>query len=379
MQNSFLTFCKKNQKQLQLNNIDIAYIKKIIENDEYFEYPYLSLLTFKINKLKDSNEKKYFLSEFHKILSSNNTELLSYFSHNVGNKVYSKPENTLAPIVLFTYNRIDTLQLTINSLLTNDEASKSNLLIFSDGPKNKDDEKTVSNVRKYLQTIEGFKSIDYEFKEQNQGLAKSIINGLNNVSASYEQFIVLEDDLICSPYFLNYMNSSLNKFKNSQNIWTINSMSCNPELLKLDSRMDTDYYFTRRASSHGWGSWRNRWELIDWDINNLIKKGNNFLNKKRLKEAGGDVFKMLNDQQTKKIDSWAIRWVANIAINNGLCVTPFYSHTSHQFSEQGTHIKIRKNSLENNLSKSRLIKEFNKKIKLDKKINKAYTQFIYKK
>lgn len=379
MQNSFLTFCTKNQEKLQLNSIDIAYIQKIIENDEYFEYAYLSSLSFKINKLKDSNEKKHFISEFLKILNLNNTELLSYFSCQVDNKTYSKHANTIAPIVLFTYNRIDTLQLTINSLLTNEEASNSTLLIFSDGPKNKDDEKSVSNVRQYLQTIEGFKSIDYEFKDQNQGLAKSIISGLNKVSTSYEQFIVLEDDLICSPYFLNYMNSSLNKFKNSQNIWTINSMSCNPELLKLDSRMETSYYFTRRASSHGWGSWRNRWELIDWDINNLIKKRNNYFNKKRLKEAGGDVFKMLNDQKTKKIDSWAVRWVANIAINNGLCVTPFYSHTSHQFSEKGTHIKIRKNSLENNLSKSHPIYEFNKKIKLDKKINKAYTQFIYKK
>ena len=62
----------------------------------------------------------------------------------------------IAPVVLFTYNKLNTLQMTINSLLTNEESSKSTLIIFSDGPKDILDEKRVNNVRNYIQTIEGF-------------------------------------------------------------------------------------------------------------------------------------------------------------------------------------------------------------------------------
>ena len=379
MHNNFLIFCTDNQEQLQLNSIDISFIHKIVENTEFFEYPYLSSLSFKINKLDESDEKKYFISELLKILHLSNKELLPYFLNNINNKTYSKSVNVIAPVVLFTYNKLNTLQMTINSLLTNEESSKSTLIIFSDGPKDILDEKRVNNVRNYIQTIEGFENIDLNFNEQNYGLAKSIIDGINKVSDKYEQFIVLEDDLICSPYFLNYMNSSLSHFKNSENVWTINSMSCRPEILKLNSKLNTDYYFTRRASSHGWGSWRNKWELIDWDTNNLIKKSNNLFNKRRLEQAGGDVFRMLQDQHTHKIDSWAIRWVSNIAMNKGLCLTPFYSHTSHQFSELGTHITQRVKSLENDLTKSRPIFKFDKEVKLSKKINKAYTNIVYKK
>ena len=46
-----------------------------------------------------------------------------------------------APIILFTYKRLDTLKKTIISLKKNKEAKKSELIIFSDGYKNEQDEK----------------------------------------------------------------------------------------------------------------------------------------------------------------------------------------------------------------------------------------------
>jgi hypothetical protein len=55
------------------------------------------------------------------------------------------------PIVLFTYRRIP--KETINSLLQNELASKSDIFIYSDGYKSEVDKNDVVEVREYLRSI----------------------------------------------------------------------------------------------------------------------------------------------------------------------------------------------------------------------------------
>ena len=81
----------------------------------------------------------------------------------------------LAPICLFTYNRLSETQQTVNKLQANYIANNSDLYIFSDGPKNDTDEKKITIVRDYIKNINGFKSIHIIESKSNQGLANSII------------------------------------------------------------------------------------------------------------------------------------------------------------------------------------------------------------
>ena len=119
-----------------------------------------------------------------------------------------------APIVLFCYNRLGHLKKTVNSLKRNRLSKFSKLIIFSDGPKNKLDELKVKNLRKYLRKIKGFKNIDIKEQLNNKGLAQSIIDGLNDIFSKYSSAIILEDDLILSDNFLEYMNEALKLYKN---------------------------------------------------------------------------------------------------------------------------------------------------------------------
>ena len=102
----------------------------------------------------------------------------------------------LAPIVLFTYNRPWHTRQTIEALQKNHLASESVIFIFSDGPKTKEDEPKVEEVRKFLKTIQGFKQIEIIEREKNWGLAKNIIDGVTKVVNEYGKVIVLEDDII---------------------------------------------------------------------------------------------------------------------------------------------------------------------------------------
>ena len=65
----------------------------------------------------------------------------------------------LAPIALFTYNRINTLEQCINSLKKNDLAKQSTLYIFSDGPKDISQKKNVEKVRIFVKKIARFHNI----------------------------------------------------------------------------------------------------------------------------------------------------------------------------------------------------------------------------
>jgi GT2 family glycosyltransferase len=74
-----------------------------------------------------------------------------------------------APVVLFTYNRPWHTQQTINTLVKNEYASDSDLIIYSDAHRDEQNRKRVEDTRKYLKTISGFKSITVIEREENMG------------------------------------------------------------------------------------------------------------------------------------------------------------------------------------------------------------------
>jgi GT2 family glycosyltransferase len=67
--------------------------------------------------------------------------------------------NDLAPVILFVYNRPEHTRKTIEALKNNLLARDTALFIFSDAAKNDAERKNVEKVRKYIKTLDGFKSI----------------------------------------------------------------------------------------------------------------------------------------------------------------------------------------------------------------------------
>ena len=188
----------------------------------------------------------------------------------------------LAPIVLFTYIRFEKLKKTVQILSENELAIYSDLIIFSDGAKFIEDNNTIINIRAYLKTITGFKSVKIYESKWNKGLANSIIQGVTDVLKEYPYAIILEDDLITSKNFLNFMNQALIYYKDSESVLSISGYL--PELDSLNCRFDA--FFLPRSWSWGWAIWQNRWTKIDWELstNNPFYK-NKYLRNKFLAPA----------------------------------------------------------------------------------------------
>ncbi|MCI5197405.1 MAG: glycosyltransferase [Candidatus Electrothrix sp. AW5] len=222
-----------------------------------------------------------------------------------------------APIALFVYNRPDHLRRTVSSLQKNTLAADSELIVFSDGPKINDRESnSIKEVREYLKGISGFRSVRVVERAVNWGLAASIINGVNQVLQQYENIIVLEDDLVTSPFFLKYMNNGLNTYASDERVISIHGYSYPIKRLP-------ENFFLKGADCWGWATWRRGWEFFEEDGVDLL---NQLKRKKLMKrfDFNGtyNYTKMLINQIEGKNDSWAVRWYASALINNKLTLYP---------------------------------------------------------
>jgi hypothetical protein len=242
----------------------------------------------------------------------------------------------LAPIVLFIYKRPWHSRQTLEALKKNVFASESNLFVFADGPKTIADEPKVREVRDHIRTIGGFKSVSIVEREQNLGLAESITTGVTEVLNHYGSVIVVEDDLICSPYFLSYMNEALRKYEEMEKVMHISAY-----MYPIDATGLKETIFFRSTSCWGWGTWARAWKHLEYDIHKLIPRFNKESRHKFNMDGTFNFWHQMELNRDGKINSWAIRWYASVFLNNGLCLHPSRSLVNNiGFDGTGVHCGI---------------------------------------
>ncbi|PJA89809.1 MAG: sugar transferase [Candidatus Magasanikbacteria bacterium CG_4_9_14_3_um_filter_32_9] len=243
----------------------------------------------------------------------------------------------LAPIVLFVYRRVEHTKKTVKALLSNELANKSKLIIFSDGWRGEEDYDDVKDVRNYLYTISGFDTVEIIESPINKGLAKSVIEGVTKVVNEYGNIIVLEDDIVVSQYFLNYMNEALNLYYGNK----INIMHINGYFFQHYKNLP-NYFLCGYMLCWGWATWKDSWKNFSYDVDKHLEVLDGWYFKKNMyiKTA----LSTLKANKLGKISTWAAFWQASITENKGLCLTPDISYTIN-IGHDGTG----ENSLENNL------------------------------
>jgi len=226
-------------------------------------------------------------------------------------------ESRWAPIVLFVYNRPEHTRRTIESLLRNPLAAQSELIVYADGPNNQSDRALVGKVRDFLQGVTGFRNLTIKVSENNQGLARSIIEGVTNVINEYGRVIVLEDDLVVAPYFLAYMNDALEYYADVEQVMHVSGY-WHP----VGPPVREESFFLRVPSSWGWATWSRAWSFFKKDAGDLIQRFSvedivrfNF-------DGACDFWEQVRHNRQGKASTWAIFWYATIFEKNGLCLYP---------------------------------------------------------
>jgi len=196
-------------------------------------------------------------------------------------------------------------------------ADQTDVYVFSDGPKGKSDYSGVTKVRDYLQSVKGFKSLQIKISDGNRGLATSIIEGVTEVVSLHGRVIVLEDDLVSSPFFLEYMNDALNAYAETEQVMHISGYMYPIERAGLP-----ETFFLRFPSSWGWATWSRAWDCFEKNVNVLYRE---FSREEITRfNLGGakDFWEQVRHNRQGKANTWAIFWYASIFKKNALCLFP---------------------------------------------------------
>ena len=242
----------------------------------------------------------------------------------------------LAPIALFVYNRPDHTRRTLSALQKNELAAESRLFIFSDAAKTDADQTKVDEVRKIIDNIDGFKSVKVIERTENFGLARSIIDGVTQLVNEYGKVIVFEDDLLTSPYTLQYFNEALIRYADERKVMHIGAYMYN---LKTKDLPQTFFY--RAASSWGWATWARAWKNFEPDIDKLASQFDRERISRFSIEGTMNFWKQVRELKAGKNNSWAIRWYAAIFLKGGLTLNPAKSLISNIGTDgTGVHSNI---------------------------------------
>ena len=245
---------------------------------------------------------------------------------------------SLSPIVIFGFNRPKHMENMLESLCKNTESKESKVIFFIDGYDDKNNE-LIHETLEIAKKNWGFSDKTINLREKNYGCKFNIIKGVTEVLRDFESVIVLEDDLILGENFLNYMNTSIEKYKSSNSVWAVSGWG-HPQLINFK----TGSSFSSLTSPWGWGTWKNNWNIFI--ENKLYEK--NLISELSDKDKNQFLFYGYADYWEEAIKKdlsgensvWDAYWYQTIYINKGLTLFPNTSHVQNNgFDGSGIHCK----------------------------------------
>lgn len=221
-------------------------------------------------------------------------------------------------VIVFAYNRSWHVKQVLDGLKQNKGVSK--LYIFQDGLKCEEHREEWEKTQQVIKATD-WCDVVYSLSPYNKGLASSIVDGINAVFEKNDSVVVLEDDCVPHPLFMEYMTKCLEKYQDNKRVFAVNGCAWN---LEIDSN-GTDAYFAGRFYSWGWATWKDRWELYDQDYKILTKIQKDPQKKRRLDIWAQDAVSSLIGNVYGTCNSWAVFWGLKCIEQGGLCVTPYDS------------------------------------------------------
>jgi len=240
------------------------------------------------------------------------------------------------PVLLITFNRPEHTKRTLDALLI--QAPKE-LYIFQDGARknNHDDVLNCNKVREVIENAVKEKNIIVHrcYSDRNRGCRDAVIFAISSVLKNHEAVIVVEDDIITSPAFLSYMNNALEFYKERKTVFSISGHSPAPSKFAVPDDYSYDVYASPRLFNWGWGTWRNRWEQVDWSLSYYDELLRHTAEIEAFNRSGDDMFPMLRDEKEGLSSAWDIQFAFAHFKDHAVSIVPCISYT-YNIGEDGS-------------------------------------------
>jgi hypothetical protein len=152
--------------------------------------------------------------------------------------------------------------------------------------------------------------------------------GVSYVLESYNKVIVLEDDIITSPIFLDFMNTFLNLYQHDEDVCQISGYSYLEQY--RNKYQIPKHYFIKGADCLAWGTWKRAWLNYTPDSKALA----NIIEQKKMvnqfnRNGAYNFHLMLLQNASGLVNSWAINWYACNFLLNKYTLYPLKSLALH--------------------------------------------------
>lgn len=179
-----------------------------------------------------------------------------------------------APILISVYNRLDHFKNCIESLRKNDLALETHLFVAIDAPYRNEDVSVNTEIVNYANKIDGFKKVTIFQREKNLGIRKNLTKAREDIYTQYDRLIFSEDDNIFTEDFLMFINKGLDAYENREDILTVSGYNYPA---KLPETYGKDVYLWKGMSAWGYGTWKEKWNKIEWDEDRAVEEVRKFL------------------------------------------------------------------------------------------------------
>jgi hypothetical protein len=229
----------------------------------------------------------------------------------------------LAPIILFVYSRPSHTEKALEALSRNAEAKDSILYIYADGPKEAVCAKELEKIKRTREIIRQKKwcgEVHLIESSVNKGLANSVIDGTTEIVNKFGSVITLEDDVVVSNLFLEYMNEGLKRYAEEEKVYMIAGYNFPIPGIKPANRS----FFGPLTTTQAWGTWSRAWKYFDPHASGYaeLKTNSNLRCKFNLDDCFDYTSMLIAQMETNTISSWAIRWWWTVFKRKGLVLFP---------------------------------------------------------
>lgn len=240
------------------------------------------------------------------------------------------------PLLIIAYNRPHHLSQLLESVKACARLDECDVHIFCDGAKCEQDEKQVAATRSVVRAWANEHDARVVERNENIGLARSIVSAVTELCDVYGRVIVLEDDLVVSSDFIDYMLRALDRYENDERIFQISGF-----MFPIDVPIDADAFFIPLTTTWGWATWSSAWKHFDWDGKGALLGLSDKDESRSFDLDNSYPFtKMLEDRLLGRNDSWGILWRYAVFQRNGLVLYPRRSLVRVEgFGNCSTHSK----------------------------------------
>jgi hypothetical protein len=239
---------------------------------------------------------------------------------------------TRPPIAFFAFNRPGHAAAALEALSRCEGAAESALTVFVDGPRTAQEKSLCDEVAAIAHGARGFASLRVQRAEVNQGLFHAITGGVSALLEDAGSVVVVEDDLVVEPDFLDYMAWYLDAYRDEPAVGCIHGYALPIEGLP-------EYFFLRGGDCWGWATWRERWQLFRADAPALLRElHRRGLLQEFMESHGASSLELLCERAQGRTQSWAILWHASLFLAGRMTLHPGRSFVENIGNDgSGTH------------------------------------------